>query len=84
MNELGKDQKKETPSSPLPKDLQDLVDKQEEDREIRADYENSWTETSSDQDLSKRLDNASTESENILEKTKDQLLGKGTEKEKQS
>ncbi|KAJ5824010.1 hypothetical protein N7447_006350 [Penicillium robsamsonii] len=83
MNELGKDKNKETTSSPLPKDLQDLVDKEEADREIRADYENSWTETSSDQAFSKRLDNVSTESGNTIEKLKDQLLNRGTEKEKQ-
>jgi hypothetical protein len=38
------DRTKETTST-LPKDLQDLVDKEEADREIRSDYENSWTET---------------------------------------
>ncbi|KAJ5503539.1 hypothetical protein N7463_006413 [Penicillium fimorum] len=83
MNELGKDKNKETTSSPLPKDLQDLVDKQEEDREIRADYENSWTETSLDQAFSKRLDDVSTKSGSTLDKTKDQLLDKGMEKKKQ-
>ena len=31
--------------SPLPKDLQDLVNRDEADREIRSDYENSWTTT---------------------------------------
>ncbi|OQD97270.1 hypothetical protein PENVUL_c084G07890 [Penicillium vulpinum] len=76
MPELDKDKNKETPSSPLPKDLQDLVDKDEEDREIRADYENSWTTTRSE-------DNDSTESVNTSENTKDQLLDRGAEKKKQ-
>ncbi|KAJ5374140.1 hypothetical protein N7517_006146 [Penicillium concentricum] len=73
------DKNKETTSSPLPKDLQDLVDKDEEDREIRADFENSWTATrsedeSSGQASSNQLDNVS--------KTKDQPLDRA-EKEKQ-
>ncbi|CAI7573897.1 unnamed protein product [Penicillium glandicola] len=37
--------KKEPKLKPLPKDLQDLVDREEADEEIRADFENSWTTT---------------------------------------
>ncbi|KAJ5211202.1 hypothetical protein N7491_011022 [Penicillium cf. griseofulvum] len=53
MPELGKDNKK-TSASPLPKDFQDLVDKEEEDLEIRVDYENSWTTTWKEWILSKQ------------------------------
>lgn len=34
-----------TRSESLPKDLQTLVDKEESDKEIRGDFENSWTTT---------------------------------------
>lgn len=30
---------------PLPEDLQSLVDKEETDKQIRGDFENSWTTT---------------------------------------
>jgi hypothetical protein len=36
---------KGTTSKPLPKDLQNIVDKEESDKQIRGDYENSWATT---------------------------------------
>ncbi|KAF3004631.1 hypothetical protein E8E15_000726 [Penicillium rubens] len=38
---------KGTTSKPLPKDLQNIVDKEESDKQIRGDYENSWATTPS-------------------------------------
>ena len=43
MPESGKS--KEVSPKGLPKGLQTLVDKEEADRQIRSDYENSWTTT---------------------------------------
>ena len=43
MPEIGKE--KEIAPKPLPKYLQRLVDKDEADKQIRGDYENSWTTT---------------------------------------
>lgn len=36
---------KEITPKPLPKELQALMDKEDEDKEIRSDYENPWTTT---------------------------------------
>lgn len=41
----GSGRNKEITPKPLPKELQALVDKEEEDKQIRSDYENSWTTT---------------------------------------
>lgn len=38
-----REEDRESISEPLPEDLQKIVDKEESDRQIRADYENSFT-----------------------------------------
>lgn len=43
MSDSGEDQT--TTSESLPKDLQTLVDKEESDKQLRGDFENSWTTT---------------------------------------
>ena len=41
----GSENNKEITPKPLPKELLALVDKEEEDKRTRSDYENSWTTT---------------------------------------
>lgn len=65
MSDSGEDQKIKSES--LPKDLQTLVDKEESDKQIRGDFENSWTTTcpennTLDQPPPKRPDPATVES----------------------
>ncbi|CDM28270.1 hypothetical protein DTO013E5_3827 [Penicillium roqueforti] len=74
-----REEDRESISEPLPEDLQKIVDKEESDRQIRADYENSFTSTSPKHSLkelvTERLDENPDVPHNSSEKTQEKSQG---------